>query len=74
MKKIVILALFCTATLAQANNPCSFNLTKRDIPLLAVASIPHYLIRVPARKIKNTYKAIFKPSSVTRYEDNDSCC
>ena len=74
MKKILILALFFTASLAQANNPCSINYSKRHIPLLAVASAYTYLVEVPGRKIKNTFKAIFKPSSVTRDEDNDSCC
>ncbi len=74
MKKILILALLCTATLAQANNPAQIRIPKRYMPLYAIASIPHYLVVVPARKIKNTFKTIFKPSTVTRYEDNDSCC
>ncbi len=74
MKKILVLALLFTASLAQATNPCSFNFTKRHMPLLAAASAYGYLIEVAPRKIKNTFKAIFKPSSVTRDEDNDSCC
>lgn len=74
MKKILVLALLFTTTFAQANNPCSFNIPKRYMPILAVAAGCHYLVHAPARKIKNTFKTIFKPSSVTRYEDNDSCC
>lgn len=74
MKKIVILSLLLTATLAQANNPAQIRIPTYMMPIYAVASIPHYLVVVPSRKIKNTFKAIFKPSTVTRYEDNDSCC
>jgi hypothetical protein len=74
MKKTLILAFLVSCAVQQAHASNIPRFSTRHIPLIAAVATYHYLVKVPARKIKNTFKTIFKPSSVTRYEDNDSCC